>query len=272
MDKKKGFNQIVDGIKKVKIQGATDVAKAAIDAFLLSPTKSSAKILLNSRPTEPLMQHAIKFISNSKDKEKAARDFKKYLLVSEEKIADYGSRLVKNNMKIYSHCHSTSVISILKKAKKQGKRFVVYTTEVLPLYQGKKTAKELARSGIKTTVFPDLAAEQALEECDLLLFGSDAYLKNGQVNKIGTSMLCQMAKNKKIPRYSCGISLKYTSKIKFEFRNPDEVWHENIRQVTVKNPAFDFIKKDLISKVISEFGVSSYSQFIRKSIKNLKKF
>ena len=274
MDKKEKFEEIIEDIKSIKIQGATNVAKAAIAAYLIQSDRESVKRILGTRPTEPLMDHAIKYLSKSKDPQRAAKKFLSYISHSEKKIEKLSQKLIKNNMNIYSHCHSSTVIDILKYAKNNKKRkFVVYTTEVEPLLQGRKTAKELAEHGINVIVFPDLAAEQAMKKCDIFLFGADAFTKKGAVNKIGTSTLCEIAKANNIPRYSCGISLKFTnSKLKLEMRKPSELWHEHIKRVTEQNPAFDFVNGDLVSGIISELGVLSFKKFTKKAQENLKKF
>ena len=59
MSKKKRFNQIVRDIKSVKIQGARNIAKKALYAYSLIPTKESKKKLLSSRPTEPMMENVL---------------------------------------------------------------------------------------------------------------------------------------------------------------------------------------------------------------------
>ena len=51
MDNKKRFNKIAADIKSIKIQGATNIAKAALKAYSLVPTKTSKKKLLSLRPT-----------------------------------------------------------------------------------------------------------------------------------------------------------------------------------------------------------------------------
>jgi len=267
----KRFDKILSNIKSVKIQGAENIAKAGIKAFLLEPNKASAKKILKTRPTEPLMQNAIKLLLKSKQPEKTAKKFLSNLKTSHEKIVKQGSRLIKNDMNIFSHCHSSTVIDILKYAKrKRKKHFVVYTTEVEPLLQGRQTAKDLAKAGIKVIVFPDLAAESAIIKCDLFLFGVDAYTKRGVANKIGTSMLCKSAKDFHIPRYPCGVSLKFTNKLKIEKRNPREVWGTNNKNIEVINPAFDFTRKKFLSGIISEFGILSPKQFVKKAKQKLK--
>ncbi|MFH0808020.1 MAG: hypothetical protein V1888_00150 [archaeon] len=61
------FKRILTNIKRIKIQGAENVAKAGITAYLLQPDKQSAKQILETRPTEPLFQNAIKLLENSKN-------------------------------------------------------------------------------------------------------------------------------------------------------------------------------------------------------------
>lgn len=260
------FNKILGDIKSIKIQGAENVAKAGIKAFLLESNKKSAKKILKVRPTEPLLQNAIKILLKSKHSTTTAKRFLSNLKKSHETIAKKGARLIKNNMNVYTHCHSSTVIDILKYAKKkQKKNFIVYTTEVEPLLQGRQTAKDLAKLKIKVIVAPDLAAEHSLKQCDLFLFGADAFTKSVVVNKIGTNTLVKLAKLYNIPRYSCGVSLKFTRKAKIEKRSPREVWDERNKKIEVLNPAFDRTKLKQLSGVISEFGIMTTKEFIKRA-------
>ena len=265
------LDKILTDIKSVKIQGAENVAKAGIEAFLLEPTKKSAKKILKTRPTEPLMQNVIKILLKSERPRLTAKKFLKDLKKSHEKIAKCGAKLIKNDMNVYTHCHSSTVIDILKYArKKQKKKFVVYTTEVEPLLQGRTTAKDLAKANIKTIIAPDLAAEQSLKKCDIFLFGADAFTKTELANKIGTSTLVKLSKLYGIPRYSCGVSLKFTKKIKIEKRSSREVWDEREKKIEVINPVFDKTKLKMLSGIVSEFGVLSPKQFVKKAKEKLK--
>jgi len=259
----KRFNKILQDIKSIKIQGAENVAKAGIKAFLLSPTKQTAKQILKTRPTEPLMQNAIKLILKSKNKNRAAKKFLSSLKKSHETTAKKGAALIKNNMNIYTHCHSSTVIDILKYAKKKRKKnFIVYTTEVEPLLQGRQTATDLAKAKIKVIITPDLAAEHSLKKCDLFLFGADAITKKELANKIGTNTLVKLAKLHNIPTYA--VSQKFTNKIKIEKRNGKEVWDERNKNIFPQNPAFDKAKLKNITGIISEFGILTPKQFIKK--------
>lgn len=270
-DNSEKIRKIIDDIKDVKIQGANNIAINGIKAAALTNDKKLISQIANARPTEPLLKNCLEIISNSRDPSHKATRLIKYIEDSKGKIAYTGSRLVKQDMNVFSHCHSTTVIDILKYAKKFRKiNFTVYTLEVEPLLQGRKTAEELAKYGINVIVFPDLAAEAALKRCDLFLFGADAFLKKGVVNKIGTEMLCKVATEYKIPTYSCGVALKFAKGVKIESRSGREVWDERNSKITVVNPAFDFTKRQYLTGVISELGILDYKSFIKEAKKTKK--
>ncbi len=261
----KKYEDILKRIKSIKIQGAENIAKAGIQAFLLNPTEKSYKKIISLRKTEPLLQNSLLKIKKSKNIEKTAKEIIENIEKSHKKIAENGFQIIKENMKIYTHCHSSSVIDILKNAKKKGINFTVYTTEVEPLLQGRMTAKDLSKIGIKVIIGPDLAAEELLKHCDLFLFGADAITKKFVYNKIGTKTLCKIAKDYKIPRYSCSLSLKITKKIEIEKRNGKEVWDERNKNINPIYPAFDKTPMKLITGIISELGIDNAKKFLKKS-------
>ena len=114
---KKRFDLILEDIKSIRIQGAENVAKAGIKAFLIKSDKKSVKKILDTRPTEPLMQNAIKFLIKSNNPRRDSIKFLNNLKKSHQIAVKKGSILIKNNMNIYTHCHSSTVIDILKYAK-----------------------------------------------------------------------------------------------------------------------------------------------------------
>jgi translation initiation factor 2B subunit (eIF-2B alpha/beta/delta family) len=266
------FEKIIEDIKSIKVQGAENVARAGIKAYLLQPNKKSAKKILTTRPTEPLLKNALRFLQKSKNPNTSAKKFLSDLKKDHDKITKKGAMMIKNDMNIYTHCHSSTVMDILKYAKrKRKKNFVVYTTEVEPLRQGHITAKDLAKAKIKVVVSPDLAAEQTLRKCDIFFFGADAFTKNFVVNKIGTSTLCKLAKDYRILTYSCGVSKKFTKQIKIETRPGKEVWDERNKHIEPFYPAFDKTNQKLVTGIISEFGVMNYKEFVKKALSNLKR-
>ena len=224
MFEKKRFNRIVKGIKEIKIQGARNIAKKALYAYFLIPTKESKRKLLSSRPTEPMMENVLDLAEK-----KSYKEILKHFDSAQEKINISVFKLIKKRDVIFTHCHSTNVSGALIYSHKKGKIFEVYNTETRPLFQGRKTAKELKRAGIKVTMFVDsalgvaLSKEQGTKKVDKVFLGADALLKDGVINKIGSEVICQIAKNQKIPVYIIADSWKFTkSKVPIEQRNLNE--------------------------------------------------
>lgn len=264
MNKQKRFNQIVKDIKNVKIQGARNIAKKALYAYSLIPTKKSKKILLSLRLTEPMMKN----ILNMAEKGKSINEINKHFNSSQEKINKNVSKTIKNKDVIFTHCHSTNVVNALIYAKKKGKGFEVYNTETRPLFQGRKTSQELKMAGIKVTMFIDSAMKQAIDNSSIIFLGADAILKKGVINKIGSGLIAETAGDnigEKIPIYIVADSWKFTkNKVPIENRKLNEVWDKAPKNIKIKNPAFEFIPKQYIKAIISELGTLSYNDFLKK--------
>lgn len=252
------FNRIARRIKSVNIQGATNAARAALKAYFLVPTKESKQILLHLRPTEPMLSHVLA-LADKKPQEEILQHFAD----SQHKINQLVMRLIKDNFRIFTHCHSTNVVKALIYAKKHGKRFEVYNTETRPLFQGRQTARELAEAGIKVTQFVDSAAEIAIRMCDAVFIGADALLKDSVINKVGSGMISEIAKNHKIPVYIIADSWKYATKnVKIEQRDFSEVWNPEENHIHIENPAFEPVPAEYIKSIVSELGIMGYKKFL----------
>ena len=266
MNSKKRFEKILSDIKSVKIQGARNIAKAALYAYHLNPTDEARKKLLNARPTEPMLFNVMNRIK-TQSHEKILYHFDE----AQEKINPAVFKVIKNRDVIFTHCRSTNVLNSLFYAKKKGKKFEVYNTETRPLFQGRKTAQELKKHGIKVTMFVDsafgvaLMKEQGTKKTNKIFIGADALLKNGVINKIGSGVIAKIAKLEKIPLYVIADSWKFSKdNIPAEQRNLNEVWDKVPKNIKLKNPAFEFVPKENITKIISELGVLNYREFVRR--------
>ncbi len=147
--------------------------------------------------------------------------------------------IIPNRSKIFTHCYSTSILKLLIAAKKAGRKFEVYNTEVRPKYLGRRMAKELAEAKIKVTHFPDLAGPEALLECELLLFGAEKVHPDKSItNKIGTRTLIDKANKNKIPAYCITTTNKKT---KTRINNKKHLWSTAPKGITIKNPGHEKI-------------------------------
>lgn len=277
--------QTVKDIKSVKIQGATNVVVAALSSLRqklknfpevsLEELESDIEILKNSRPTEPMMFNALRYIKIIKNKENWKKEIieKINLFLSRiedvnQEIVKNGVSLIKNNSVILTHCHSSAVEKIITEASKKGKNPTVFVTETRPLDQGKITAKNLANAGVKVIMITDSLAPNILIngyseknhdlKINLVLLGADAISKNGEVafNKTGSFSVAQAASSNKIPTYIVSSLLKVTpEKVKIEVRKDKEIFKLNNKNFDAYNPAFDEIPSKFISGYLTEFGL-----------------
>lgn len=265
------YENIIRDIKNLKIQGAQNIAVKGIEAFgmKLKETDDEEKLksyieeIIATRATEPAMRNGVNFCFANrhkyKDPTKIALDhFKK----SKVEIAKIGMNKIKNGMKVFTHCHSSTVEAILIAAKKKGIKFEVYNTETRPKFQGRITAEVLAKAGIPVTHMVDSAGRSMLKKCDLFLFGCDSVTSEGfLINKIGTESLVDAANEVGIPAYSCTSSWKVSTETilgheeEIEQRDPKEVWDKPPKRVHIYNPAFEISRPDKFTGVISELGV-----------------
>lgn len=254
------IKKIHEGIKSVKIQGATNVAKAALEAYILNPSIEEKEKLIGLRTTEPMLTNAINFVGKIPNEE-----IIRHFGYAQRKIDKSVYKLLKKHKVVFTHCHSTNVVKALIYSKNRGLRFEVYNTETRPLYQGRQTARELNNAGIKVTTFIDSGLHEALEKTDIVLVGADAILRDGVINKIGSELIAVVSFLRKIPMYVVADSWKFSPKnVKIEERDFKEVWEGNSKGIKVRNPAFEKFDKKYIKGIVSELGVLDFEKFVKK--------
>jgi ribose 1,5-bisphosphate isomerase len=289
------IEQIIKDIKDLKIQGAENIAKAGVEAvseLLLTSIFDQKKIyqdlialrqrIESARPTEPCLRNTMTLLfmdvneNNVKDQmKKNIENANDHFKTTNSLISEFGSRKIKNGMVVFTHCHSSAVMDILKEAKRKKINFKVKNTETRPLFQGRLTASELAKEGIPVEHFVDSAGRLAVKESDMMLIGADAITSEGYViNKIGSELFAETAFKKNVPVYVCTDSWKFDIKTVFcydeeiEKRHEEEVWKERPKGVKISNYAFESISPELITGIISELGVYNPYTFILEMERN----
>jgi ribose 1,5-bisphosphate isomerase len=280
-----------DRIRRLEVQGARNVAIAAIKAITNGAKESKApkkfeflqelsdakNVLFASRETEPLMRNALRYVIHAieKSEETSVKElvklvsqvsdgFLESLKQSKEKIALVGSKRVTDGSKVLTHCHSSTVTNMLRRAKEDGKTFEVICTESRPVFQGRITAREMLEASIETTMIVDSAMRYFMNEVDLVVVGADAITSEGNViNKIGTSMVALAAKEARTPFYVACELLKFDPVTilgdyeTIEERSAQEVWKDAPSGLNIRNPAFDVTRREFIHGIICEEGVVS---------------
>lgn len=212
--------------------------------------------LNQTRPTAVPLHNAIEILKEKKDKN-SFKNLISFFKDSKTKIAAHAQIHINDGSTIMTHCHSSEVIEALKMAKKEGKNFRVIVTETRPKLQGKQTAKDLIETNIPVTYIVDSAALYFLNQTNAVIMGIDAVRKEGVYNKIGSHMIALAAKQKGVPVYFLGNTLKIDKrqKITIEERSRGEVIDlRTLKGAKIRNPAFDLTPWNLIDAVITERG------------------
>ncbi|MBI2453540.1 hypothetical protein HYV56_02450 [Candidatus Peregrinibacteria bacterium] len=264
------YEEIIKKIKSLEIQGAESVAIMATKAFALKLEETQDEKKLNQyilelstlRPTEPALRNCLRYCQKNWRQKNVADSILGHFEDAKKRIAEYGTKKIENGMIIFTHCHSGTVVSILEKAHKDGKKFKVKNTETRPRFQGRLTAKRLNEMGIPVEHYIDSGGKLALKNADLFLFGCDALTSEGRIiNKIGTSFLLDIAASRNIPTFCSTNSWKFDPETTYgqeesiEERDPSEVWEDAPKEIKIHNPAFESLEADKITGIISELGV-----------------
>jgi methylthioribose-1-phosphate isomerase len=216
------------------------------------------------------------------------------------KIGEHGVSLISDLYKksgrlvnILTHCNAGwlacvdygTATSPIYLAHEQGIPVHVWVDETRPRNQGARlTAYELGEQGVPHTVIVDNAGGHLMQngEVDLVIVGSDRTTRTGDVvNKIGTYLKALAARDNDIPFYvalpssSIDFTMKDGNKIKIENRAETEVshvegWSEKSKLTArvrilpetsnVANPGFDITPARLVTKLITEKGISEATE------------
>jgi len=203
-----------------------------------------------------------------------------------QRIAEYGETLIKNNMRILTHCNAGALatsgigtaLAPMFLAKKKGKKITVYVDETRPVLQGARlTMWELKKTNISSILICDNMAGFLMQQgrIDMVITGADRIARNGDTaNKIGTYSISVLAKFHGIPFYvaaplsSFDFSISDGREIPIEERDKNEVESVMGKKIApdginVYNPSFDITPSHLITGFITEKGIFSPEEMHR---------
>ncbi len=205
-------------------------------------------------------------------------------------IGEYGLTLVKPGDGLLTHCNAGQLAtskygtatSPMYLGQERGYNFRIFADETRPLLQGARlTAYELFESGLDVTLICDNMSATVMKNgwINAVFVGCDRVAANGDTaNKIGTSVVATIAKHYNIPFYVCApsstidLNTPTGNAIHIEQRPAEEVtemWYkERMAPVGVKvfNPAFDVTDNELITAIVTEYGIARppFTRFLGK--------
>jgi translation initiation factor eIF-2B subunit alpha/methylthioribose-1-phosphate isomerase len=279
-------DDVAFAIKEMVVRGAPAIGAAAVYGMALGAQEAqkSATLLKATRPTAHDLFYAVDYMLDSlkkgKDPYDAASMYVEDMVQRCKKIGENGEKLIKNNMRILTHCNAGALATVdygtalapFRLAHEKGKTFLVYVDETRPRLQGLLTAWELNHEGISYVLIADNAAGYFMnkKEINLVIVGADRIAKNGDfANKIGTYEKAVLAKENDIPFYvAAPVStfdqkLKDGSSIVIEERGRNELTVVNGNTimpewVKIRNPAFDVTPRRFVTGYITEQGVLTH--------------
>lgn len=173
---------------------------------------------------------------------------------------------------ILTHGKSRTVLNFFKEAK--FRPYEVIIVESAPSCEGQKMAVLLAEMGVQATVIPDAAVFAMMAHVNKVIVGTHAVMANGGlVGHTGAHNLAVAAKHYNIPYVVLTGLHKLCPLYAFdqdtfnESQAPSKVLPfedmENVNNVQVLNPGFDYVPPDLITLFITNFGGHSPSYIYR---------
>ncbi|MDR2698293.1 MAG: S-methyl-5-thioribose-1-phosphate isomerase [Candidatus Methanoplasma sp.] len=277
---------VAEAIRNMTTRGAPSIGAAAAYGMCLASLSGAdldraSKDIKAARPTANdlffAVDHMYTLLTKGSDPVTAADGYADMIVDKCTKIGEYGSRLIKDGMKIMTHCNAGALATVdvgtalapIRKAWADGKRFFVYASETRPRLQGMQlTAWELYQEGIDHAVIPDGASAYYMEKgVDLIITGADRITANGDfANKIGTFDKAIAAKHFGIPFYVAApistfdFDMKGGKDIEIEQRSGKEVTEIGGMRIAPEgspalNPAFDVTPAELVTAFVTEKGI-----------------
>jgi len=286
---------IVRGAPAIGIAGAHGVVLGAIEKKdsknFFEEVNEIAQFINSSRPTAVNLKWAIENQLNILRQNKGKTNLELIKLLTEnaiklenedieinKKIGDFGATIIPKGATILTHCNAGALatvgygtaLGVVRSAFNKDKTIKVFADETRPRQQGARlTTYELTRDGIDTTLITDGMSAYFMKKgmIDVVVVGADRIAINGDAaNKIGTYMVAIAAKHHNIPFYvaapksTIDPNIKTGNEIVIELRNKEEVTVINDKpictpKVNVINPGFDVTPNELITGIITEYGI-----------------
>ena len=255
--------QVCFAITDMVVRGAPAIGAAAAYGMVIGKKESNktAERLKKTRPTAFDLFYVIDYmltsIENGENPIDAAHQYVENMIQRCKKIGEHGERIIKDNMKILTHCNAGALATVdygtalapIRVAHQNKKNVFVFVDETRPRLQGLLTAWELSQEGIPHAVIADNAAGY--------------YMKNGDIDIVIKAVL---AKENNIPFYVAApistfdSSIKTGKEILIEQRPDDELRYYKdvqimIKETPIKNPAFDVTPSKYVTGFITENGI-----------------
>ena len=291
----------VKGIREDASSGARELARRAVDAFVLAVTGSGAptvavlkaelrrasRMLGESRPSmASLANIAAALFEVVAEGEKGLEETKRLAIqravalgrdldeTLERTIASARGVL---SGTIVTLSYSSTVVEVLKA--QRGRLSGVLVGEGRPGLEGRRTAECLARAGVPVTIATDAAIVSLVQEADAVVVGADAVTSAGAViNKAGTYALALAARKSRKPIFVVADWTKIWPRSRppsLESGPEGDLWPQSPDPVARSNVLFDVTPPELVTAFVTEDGcvdrrcIARRARELRPAVKRL---
>jgi len=252
--------------------GASELAMRALEAFeSFCTAKRSPEELLElaakleaAQPSMAAVRNVAhicaRLVTDSQDATLALREVRRELEGAHEKIARNAIKVFPNRVSLLTLSRSVAVIATCRWLHQRGRLAAVTVMESRPLFEGRRTAEELAAAEVPTTLVTDALGPSLVRGCDAVLVGADSVLRDGSlVNKAGSFGLALAAKAEARPFYAACETLKIdATHTGASLPPPLRRSHSELETppgVETLNVYFDLTPPELVTSYVTDRGV-----------------
>lgn len=232
------ISALIDGIKNNSTDGASELARQAVNAMKTAAERSEAetareflleqkevgKRLIAARRTMAPIPNIITRLLREIIREEPREDLESTRLqaiqVADELfnnslnavagIIEYTAGLVDEGDRILTHSYSSTVLAALKAIAASGKSIEVVVTRSGSGRHGERVARELTEAGITVAYIDDTAAGLFVSVVKKVMVGADRICADGKlINGAGTYPLALASRDNEVPFYVLCETLKY---------------------------------------------------------------
>jgi translation initiation factor eIF-2B subunit delta len=275
-DNVSGAREIAERGLALLQRAATQSAATDATSLLDELAELSVKIIRSKPEMAQVFQALNRFLQSAEAQEPASSDVGPFRLglvallqdqvrdlkANLDRVATHAQSLIANGAVLVTHSRSSTVLAALRQARRDGKLFDVVVPEGRPNLEGRTLARELAEDQVPVRFIVDALMATAVDGADRVLVGADAITPHGVINKAGTRLLAQAAREADVPVTILAESNKAWVKrldpnlglLTGRPRDPKEVWDAAPYGVEVVNLYFEPTPLELVDQVVDEDG------------------
>lgn len=189
------------------------------------------------------------------------QELKEEVECARSSLCDHAKDHINDNDLILTCSYSNSMIEFLKEAHSHIK-FEVVVCETSPIYNGHRTAKELAKAGIKCNLVQDAAAFAVMSRVDKVILSTHGIMANGGIiSQCGALNVAYAAHAHQVPVFAMGSFYKLTplhptdQHTYNEYLEPSKIFRadqfDELENIEVVVPAYDYVPPRLVNVILT---------------------